>query len=92
MPPKVKPTPAELLRLITEHAPALRAAGIQHLSIDGAFSVALAAPDAPSGAVLADEPPAEEYSDPLLDPLTYGNRSHVPGIQRDRDDEDSEPS
>ena len=75
------PSPAELIALIAERAPALIAAGVTSLKI-GEFSVEMSRPTPPPA---ADPPPAPAVrgrSNPLDDPSTYpGGR--VPGYSRE---------
>ncbi len=83
MPPRAKPSPAELMTLIAERAPELIAAGVTSMSIDG-FSVTLHPP--PTADVPAPKPDeiAKSHIDPLRDPSTYpGGR--IPGFNRDEE-------
>ena len=73
-------TLAERLTVIAEHAPKLRVAGVQSLTIDG-IALVLAPPDDP--APLKDE--ESELVDPANDPLTYGRTGKVPGFDRPSD-------
>lgn len=76
-----KPTPAELLTLLVERAPALRKAGIQHVSIEG-LSATLAPPELDPANVPKPKPQRTPHPDPLRDPDTYpGGR--VPGFELD---------
>ena len=86
MPPAKKPTPAALLDLLISKAPALHAAGITSLTLDGAFTVTLQQPPAPldlRGVEVPndDETPTHEHRDALNDPSSYG-RGRVPGFKR----------
>lgn len=77
------PTPAELLDLILARAPALIAAGITSVSIDG-LSATLARP-APAAPAHVDRPkPPRGHIDPMRDPSTYPG-GKVPGFTRDED-------
>lgn len=79
MPPAKKPTAADLIALIIARAPALHAAGVTSLSIDG-FAVTLTAPPAPVAA-LPEPPAATQHIDPMQDPATFpGGR--IPGFTR----------
>lgn len=73
-----KDAAAELLDLIADRAPKLRAAGIQRVALDG-FEAELA----PAEPEAADDDPrlAEEEQDRgvLDDPATFGRRTGVPG-------------
>ena len=75
---------ASLLDLIVERAPALIAAGVTSIAIEG-LAVTLVKPPAPD--VKITEPrtkPARQHVDPLQDASTYpGGR--VPGFTRDED-------
>ena len=82
MPPTKKPTTADLLTLIAERGPALRAAGVRSFTIDG-FSVELG-PAEPAQAEQDDNPPAPVITDPLDDPDTFGG--FMPRTRPDRDD------
>ncbi len=86
-----KPTPGELMTLIVERAPALRAAGVRELQI-GDFKVLLELPEL--GAATGASAPAEttelETDDPLNDPMTFGRKTSVPGFERHRDENDDE--
>jgi hypothetical protein len=92
MPPAKKTTAAALLDLLISKAPALHAAGITSLTLDG-VAVTLTAPPAPppppraKGKADEDPPPlAQGYADPLNDPSTYpGGR--LPGFTRVREEE-----
>lgn len=79
-----KPTPAELLDLLIARAPALHAAGVTSLSIDG-LSATLAPPPPPldlRGTVVPDDDlPTHDHRDALNDPSLYG-RGRVPGFKR----------
>ncbi|MGE5802953.1 MAG: hypothetical protein ACM358_11925 [Gemmatimonadota bacterium] len=76
------PDPTGLLELVIRRAPAMLAAGITHLSIDG-FSVTLSPPPPPAPNV-KPEPIAKSHIDPLRDPSTYPG-GKVPGFTRDED-------
>ncbi len=79
-PAKKPPTAADaLIDLIISRAPALIAAGVTSLSMDG-LAVMLAPPPAPAAHV--DEPSAPtQHIDPMQDPATYpGGR--IPGFSR----------
>lgn len=81
-------TKAEILiDLIIARAPALYAAGITSLTVDG-LSVALVAPPPPPAAPLVLPKPTErpkQHIDPLKDTSTYpGGR--IPGFTRDDED------
>jgi hypothetical protein len=79
-------TAAELMTLIAEKAPALIAAGVTSLTIDG-FSVTLAAatPTPASTAPLPPpDPPPEQHIDPLRDRSTYIS-GRVPGFDPPKD-------
>jgi len=82
--PAPKHTAAELMDLIAARAPALIAAGVTELTIDG-FSVKLAAPPPPPvDPKDKPAPPPKPHIDPLKDASTYpGGR--VPGYRRDPD-------
>jgi hypothetical protein len=71
---------AKQLETIAAHAPKLRAAGVQSLSIDG-ISMGLAPPDPPP-----PEPSTGDQKQPrdLDDAVTYGlpEGADVPGFQR----------
>lgn len=71
----------ETLRVITEHAPRLRAAGVQSLSIDG-IAMVLLPPDPPALEQSADAD--REPTNDLDDPTTYGRMpgSSAPGFVR----------
>ncbi len=70
---------AELLDLIIDYAPRLRAAGIASVSVEGASFTLL--PE-----VISDERDVvviqEDDPDPLNDPLTFGRRAGVPSLKR----------
>ncbi len=70
------------LKVITEYAPRLRAAGVQHLSV-GEISIALAPPDPVAPDVTAAAPPKAM----LDDPETYGlpDGASPPGFTRPDD-------
>ena len=83
-----KTSGAEWLRLLAEKAPALRAAGVLHLELEGmTVDLARAEPEATKAEPF--EPDRDEM-DPLLDPATYGWRERVPGFRRQPRDEDDE--
>lgn len=82
MAPATKPTAAELMDLITSRAPALIAAGVTELEIDG-FAVKLSAPP-PAATPVAKAAPVRQHVDPLQDPSTYAG-GRVPGYTRDDD-------
>lgn len=69
MPPR-NFTAETLIDLAIERGPAMRAAGITHISIDG-LSLVLAPPEQPAGDTKV-EPTKPEPVDPLADPATYG--------------------
>lgn len=75
---------AELLDLIIARAPALIAAGVTSLSIEG-LSATLSRP-APAPAARADKPapPPRRHIDPMRDPSTYPG-GKIPGFTRDED-------
>ena len=78
-------TPAArvLIDLLIERAPALIAAGVTSLSIDG-LSATLAKPALPVGDLPKGTPVARQHTDPLRDASTYpGGR--VPGFPRPED-------
>lgn len=76
-----RPGAAELMSLIAERAPALIAAGVTSLSIDG-FAVTLAPPPPVPANVPKPEESPRQHIDPLRDPSTYpGGR--VPGFTRE---------
>lgn len=74
-----------VLSAIAQHAPKLRAAGVQHLRLDS-FGLDLdlepatpPEPPLPSGFKTIDDEDAEEPEDPLDDGITYG-RASAPGF------------
>ncbi len=73
----------ETLRKIAEHAPKLRAAGVQSLSVDG-VSMVLLPPDPPAQDA---EPGTAEPSSDRDDPNTYGlpEGAEAPGFRRPDD-------
>jgi hypothetical protein len=73
-------SPAELLTLIAERAPSLRAAGVLQVSIDGLGAVL--APDAPMPSSMPAPKPRPSYVDPLEDPDTFPT-GRVPGYKRE---------
>ena len=79
--PPASSTPEALLDLLIKRAPALIAAGVTSVSIEG-LSATLARP-APSPAPSAKpQPIAKPHINPMLDPSTYpGGR--VPGFTRE---------
>lgn len=70
-------TPGEWFSLIAERAPALRAAGVTRLVLDG--TEIDFAPHMPDVKPAIDA--QFDYSDPLDDPATYGNTGNVPGYR-----------
>lgn len=81
MPPAPKSSAAELLELLIARAPALIAAGITSVSIEG-LSATLAAPPPAAGAAPKAQPVAKQHINPMRDPSTYpGGR--VPGFTRE---------
>ena len=81
-------SPADWLTLIADRAPALRAAGVTELELDGA-RVLLAPHVPPPDKTAPTRQLPEESSDPLGDAATYAG-GIVPGyrIQREWDEED----
>lgn len=77
-------SPAELLDLVTSNAPALIAAGVASVQIDGlSFTLASSVPRKPE-ALPEAAPTPRQHVDPLRDASTYpGGR--VPGYTRDKD-------
>jgi hypothetical protein len=74
---------AELLDLIIDRAPKLRAAGVSHVALDGAsFSLV---PQETAAAPVDDDGDGES-PDPLNDPATFGRTKSVPGQRRDLED------
>lgn len=83
MAPISKSSAAELLDLLIARAPALIAAGITSVSIEG-LSATLAPPPpvAPPASKAKAQPVAKSHTNPMLDPSTYpGGR--VPGFTRE---------
>jgi hypothetical protein len=79
-------TPSELIDLIIERAPKLRAAGVRYLALPDAICVRIDPPD-PEVQQLPigfDDPPPEP-ADPLDDPITYG-LDRVPGFEIPNDE------
>lgn len=76
-------TPEQLLDLLIARAPALIAAGITSLSIDG-LSATLAKPAAVGAPAGKPQPIAKQHIDPMRDPSTYPG-GKVPGFTRDED-------
>lgn len=77
---------AESLRLIAEHAPKLRAAGVQSLTVDG-VSMVLLPPDPPAYVAPALTDEDEQPVSLLDDPSAYGlpDGAEVPGFRRPDD-------
>lgn len=76
--------PRELLDLVAEKASALRAAGVQTITIGTlSFSLSPYEPPPVAGSGAASE---DENSDPLFDPATYAGRM-VPGRARPSSDD-----
>lgn len=77
MPPR-KTRPEEWLRMVAEHAPALREAGVVRFEVEGC-RIELS-PAEPPSIPMAPEPESEAFN-PLEDPATFGDRSgrFVPG-------------
>jgi hypothetical protein len=69
---------AQAIALLIEHGNSLRRSGVRDLRV-GDLYVTLAPPDHVVEAV----EPEQDIGDPLLDPLTYGRRSQVPGFDRE---------
>ncbi len=92
MPRPAKQTPAQILAMIREQAPALREAGVLELEFDG-WSVKLA-PSAPAPAADASDTPSNPMPDldPLNDPATWGMPAGArpPGF-KDRVNRSEEP-
>jgi hypothetical protein len=74
---------AELLDMIVARAPALIAAGVTSLSIEG-LSVTLSKPAPTAGPIGKPTPIARQHIDPLQDASTYPG-GKVPGFTRDED-------
>lgn len=73
-------SPAEWLRLITEHAKALREAGVTRLKLSGCeLELSKEEP-----MVVRIESEERTFEDPLDDPATFGGR--MPGFRRRRDE------
>jgi hypothetical protein len=92
MPRPAKQTPAQILAMIREQAPSLRAAGVLELELDG-WSVKLAPPVPSQAADAADSPSAPMPDlDPLNDPATWGMPAGTrpPGF-KDRVNKSEEP-
>ncbi|MBA2540468.1 MAG: hypothetical protein H0V17_12580 [Deltaproteobacteria bacterium] len=77
----MKPTTAELLSLLAERAPGLRAAGVTSFTVDG-FTAQLTAHDPPleQGAARDDDAGPTDAFD---DPITFGRSRGVPGYRRE---------
>jgi hypothetical protein len=79
----------EWLLLLAEQAPALRAAGVLSVSIDGAAATflpaeaAIAMAAAPTADDQRPREPTGDLTDPLNDPATFGGT--LPGYVRERD-------
>jgi hypothetical protein len=81
MPIGPKSSAAELLELLVARAPALIAAGVTSVSIEG-LSATLAPPPPAAGPAPKPQPPAKRHIDPMRDASTYpGGR--VPGFTRE---------
>lgn len=81
MPPAKKPTPAaDLIDLLIRRAPALYAAGVTSLSMDG-FAVTLSAPASELPDAEDAPPPPKQHIDPMQDPASYPS-GRVPGFTR----------
>ena len=74
----------EIVNLLAERAPALRAAGVTSFTI-GDFAVDFAPheqpPPPPRRRADEDDPAPDASSDPMQDPATYGG-GRVPGFTR----------
>lgn len=75
---------AETLRIIADNAPALRAAGVQSLTVEG-VSMVLVPPDPPAFVEVA--PDRDEPTSDMNDPTTYGlpEGAEPPGFRRPDD-------
>lgn len=79
---------SKLIDLVIERAPALAAAGVTSLTVDGTLSITLAPPTGPTDLRGLQMPDTDEgagppptHIDPMQDPSTYpGGR--VPGFTR----------
>lgn len=77
--PPAKSSPAALIDLIIARAPALLAAGVTSLSVDG-FTVTLSLPPPAAADVPAPAPPTQ-HIDPMQDPATFQG-GKLPGFVR----------
>lgn len=83
MPPRSKPSAADILTLIAERAESLRRAGVTSVHVD--FSLTLAPWEEPPTIPNTSQQEEPSFIDPLEDPATYQN-GRVPGFQRDPND------
>lgn len=75
--------PEQLLELLIARAPALIAAGVTSLAIEG-LSATLVKPPAPDAPATKPAPVAKQHIDPLRDASTYPG-GKVPGFTREEE-------
>jgi hypothetical protein len=80
---------AETLKLIEEHAPKLRAAGVTSLAI-GDIELQLATPEQPDVPLDMEKDEDGDDRPPLDDPATFGRKKRVPGRQPMPRDQEAE--
>jgi hypothetical protein len=74
-------TPADLLDLVIDRAPRLRASGVRCVQIDGLRVELDPVEVAPVFQTISlGSEPEEQDIDPLFDPATYGRKSGTPGF------------
>lgn len=81
MPPAKLPYHSDLIDLLIRRAPALYAAGVTSLSIDGLSATIGAAVAQPTESDETVTPPPKQHIDPMQDPASYPS-GRVPGFTR----------